>query len=129
MSRYARRVDGNQADIVRVLRARGASVEPLSRLGGGVPDLLVGFLGINLLFEVKDPEGARARGTGVPSATELTPAERDWQSAWIGQVCVINSAEEAMEYLDMIAAHSDPKFVERQREARDMQAGEEWKNG
>jgi len=64
-----RRVDVNQAAIVRALRESGASVAVLSSVGRGLPDLLVGFQGVNFLLEVKNLEGRGAR---------LTPAERDF---------------------------------------------------
>ena len=39
MARTRGRVDQNQKDIVEGLRSVGASVEILSNVGGGVPDL------------------------------------------------------------------------------------------
>jgi hypothetical protein len=36
------------------LRSAGATVQSLAGVGKGVPDLLVGFKGQTLLFEVKD---------------------------------------------------------------------------
>ena len=56
--RRAARADSNQAEIVDALRKVGASVQPIHTVGGGVPDLLVGFRGQNYLFEVKDGEKA-----------------------------------------------------------------------
>ena len=50
----AAKVDKNQTEIVEAFRKLGFSVQHLHTVGGGVPDLLVGRGGINLLVEVKD---------------------------------------------------------------------------
>jgi len=49
--------DGNHVPIVRGLRAAGRSVRELHGVGGGTPDLLVGWPGGMVLIEVKNPEG------------------------------------------------------------------------
>lgn len=91
MSIYARKVDDNQPDVVKALRAVGVRVEPrLARVGGGVPDLLCGYRGKLLLLEVKD--GAKPK-----SRRGLTPDERSWHEAWEGYpVFMVASAEEAV---------------------------------
>ena len=48
------RTDSNQSDIVKALRKAGATVQSLADVGGGCPDLLVGYFGYCILFEVKD---------------------------------------------------------------------------
>lgn len=88
----ARRVDANQAAIAAVLRQAGASVQPLHTVGGGVPDLLIGYGGRNHLFEIKD-------GSLPPSRRALTADELAWHRAWRGQVAVISSIEEALAFL------------------------------
>lgn len=63
--RFARRkADSNHQDIIQGLEQWGASVLDLSAVGGGCPDLLVGWRNINLLVEVKRPglEQVRKRG-------------------------------------------------------------------
>ena len=70
MSKYARRVDENQGDIVKALRACGATVRVVTQ-GDGIPDLLVGYNGYTILMEVKD-------GQKVPSARKLTDAEQEF---------------------------------------------------
>ncbi len=84
------RTDANQSEIVKTLRKWGVSVQPLSSVGGGVPDLLCGFRGLNVLLEVKD-ESAK------PSDKRLTPAEADWHIRWRGQVIVVESAQQALD--------------------------------
>jgi hypothetical protein len=86
------RIDANQPEIVKALRAAGASVQSLADLGRGVPDLLVGWRGINLLFEVKD-------GAKRPSARRLTPGEEQWHRRWRGQVVVVESVDDALHAL------------------------------
>jgi|SRR5215213_2600578 len=82
--RLRARVDKNQSKIVEELRAVGASVEYLHRLGRGVPDLLVGYCGVNYVMEVKD-------GDASPSRQALTPDEVKWMRNWRGQKCVVRS--------------------------------------
>lgn len=88
--RRAAKVDGNHAAIVAAIRRTGASVQSLAAVGGGVPDLLVGYLGTNLLLEVKD--GAKA-----PSKRRLTPDQVAWHSDWRGKVYVVTSPDEALD--------------------------------
>ena len=86
----ARRVDDNQASIVKALRKVGATVQPIHQIGGGCPDLLVGFRYENYLLELKD-------GAKPPSARKLTPDEEGWHKAWFGRVRVVASPQEALE--------------------------------
>ena len=90
--RRAAKVDENQPEVVKALRAAGASVQPLHAVGQGCPDLLVGFRGKNLLFEVKD--GAKA-----PSAKRLTDDQSEWHAEWRGNVFFVETAEEAIRLL------------------------------
>lgn len=104
--RHAARIDRNQPDIVKALRrVPGVTVQPLSSVGHGVPDLLVGTMlaclqcGLrakaNLLLEVKD-------GDKVPSAQVLTPDQVIWHAHWTGQVEVVKSIDEAFEVCGMV---------------------------
>lgn len=85
----AAKVDANQGEIVKVLRACGVSVQPLHMVGGGVPDLLCALLGFCFLIEVKD-------GSKVPSAQKLTPDQVTWHAAWKAPVHVANSIDAAL---------------------------------
>ncbi len=84
----AAKVDDNQRAIVAALRERGATVQLLHAVGRGCPDLLVGYRGMNLLIEVKD-------GRKPPSARQLTPDQIIWHRAWVGQVEVVESTDQA----------------------------------
>jgi hypothetical protein len=83
------KADDNQPEIVAALRGIGATVEHLHRVGGGCPDLLVGWRGGNHLIEVKD--GAKAA-----SDRKLTPAQVDWHDGWKGSAFVVTSVDEAL---------------------------------
>lgn len=74
------------------LRRCGASVQILSAVGKGCPDLLVGYRGKNYLLEVKD-------GKKKPSARRLTPDEEDFFLSWKGQVSVVREFGEAWDVI------------------------------
>lgn len=92
------RPDKTHDEVVKALRAVGASVVPLVSTGGGgwertgLPDLLVGFRGETWLFEVKGADG-KLRGTQV-----------EWARKWTGcQPLVVRSASEALSALGIVA--------------------------
>lgn len=80
MSRYARKIDANQPEIVRALRGAGCQVHSLAPLGKGAPDLLVRRAKSLFLLEVKSKNG------------DLTPDQREWHALWPVRV-VRNEAE------------------------------------
>ena len=82
--RRAAKTDANQREIIAALEAVGASVFPSFRLGGGFPDLVVGFRGVTYLLEVKTPTG------------RLTPAEARFFAQWRGHAAVVRSVDEAL---------------------------------
>ncbi len=94
--RMRARVDGNQTEIVRALRAVGATVQSLASVGKGCPDLLVGFRGQNYALEIKD-------GNKPPSARKLTPDEKRWHDEWRGRVVVVESTDDALRTIGAIA--------------------------
>jgi hypothetical protein len=87
--RLRARTDSNHGGIIKALRQHGMKVQSLAQIGNGVPDLLVGFRGCNVLLEIKD-------GDKVPSKQILTDAERSWITTWSGQVSVVTNWEEAV---------------------------------
>lgn len=87
--RRAARVDANQAEIVEVLRAVGASVWITSSIGDGGPDIVVGYRGRNFLYEIKD-------GEKYASKTRLTADEREFHESWHGIVFIVRSVDEAI---------------------------------
>ena len=92
--RTAARVDDNQAEIVKTLRAVGATVQVLSAVGKGCPDLLVGFQNTNYLMEIKD-------GKKPPSAQNLTKDEERWHRNWRGIAFVVRNTEEALAFIGL----------------------------
>jgi hypothetical protein len=79
------RADGNQQDIVDALRDMGVSVLILSQVGGGCPDLMLGWRGKNYLIEVKTPNG------------KLRPGQKEFFDTWRGRAFIVRSVEEAIE--------------------------------
>lgn len=84
MRKHAARVDDNQGAIVAALRRCGADVRDLSRVGDGLPDLLVGWRGQNFLLEIKTPRG------------ELNTRQRNFQAGWRGQTATVRTISEAL---------------------------------
>ena len=93
--RRAAKVDVNQPDIVKAVRSCGASVQALHTIGKGCPDILLGYRGINLVWELKD-------GLAVPSKQVLTPDEIDWHAGWSGDVRIVRSVAEALALLQHV---------------------------
>jgi Holliday junction resolvase len=81
------KTDRNQKDIVDALRKAGCSVQCLSTVGKGFPDLLIGFSGNNYLTEIKD---------GLKS--DLNPDQVKWHREWKGQVTTIHNMDELRRY-------------------------------
>ena len=92
----AAKIDANQEAVVTALRAAGASVQSLAGVGKGVPDLLVGYKGQTLLFEVKD-------GFKAPSARLLTEDQLRWHGNWKGgALVVVDSPDAALRMIGVI---------------------------
>ena len=84
-SYYRSRTDSNQGEIVKALRAVGCSVQDLSAVGEGCPDLLVGINGKDYLLECKSISG------------KLTSWQAIWHSQWNGRKCaVVRDVKEAL---------------------------------
>ena len=86
----AAKTDSNQAAIVAMLRTCGATVCLLHTVGRGVPDLLVGYRGHNLLVEVKTAAG------------KLNELQESWHNDWRGTAVVIKSTESVLPLLAAI---------------------------
>lgn len=80
----ARKVDGNQSEIIAALTKCGALVTDLSGVGRGVPDLLVAVGGKLYLLEAKAAKG------------KLTDAQKDWHARWSGYATVVRTPEQAL---------------------------------
>jgi hypothetical protein len=86
----AKRIDGNQNEIVKELRKLGCSVAVTSQLGNGFPDLIIGVAGENHLVELKD-------GDKPPSQRNLTKLEHQFKDTWRGKVYICCSLEEIIQ--------------------------------
>lgn len=89
------RVDENQRAVVDALRAAGASVQHLHKVGQGCPDIVVGYRGQNFLIEIKD-------GSKPPSKQGLTGPQEIWHRNWRGHAVVVNSPEAALAAIGVI---------------------------
>jgi Holliday junction resolvase len=87
--RQRAKIDDNQPEIVKALQQIGCSVQSLAACGKGVPDLLIGYRGHNILLEVKD-------GAKTASRKKLTPDQLIWHALWSGQVAVVSTVDEAL---------------------------------
>jgi Holliday junction resolvase len=89
---YAKRTDANQAEIVKTLRQAGADVYDLSKVGKGIPDLLVTFYGETILMEVK--RDAKAKFTA-----EQLKFIANWKG---GPLSRVDSPESALRVIGLI---------------------------
>ena len=87
MRQRARR-DTIHAAIVSALRDVGASVQDLAAVGGGVPDILVGYRGMNYLMEIKTPKHGTKAGTAA--------RQQEWHASWRGSAHYVRSIDEAL---------------------------------
>lgn len=87
--RTAARVDANQAEIVRALRAIGASVLYVHQLKNCF-DLLIGYRGRDFKFEIKDPAQPESK-------RQLTPGEAEFREKWRGSPYhIVETVDEAI---------------------------------
>ena len=98
--RIAARVDKNQNSIVEALRSIGVSVRITSMVGKGFGDIVCGVMTpggcrMNYIFEIKD-------GSKPPSQQLLTPQERAFFDSWKGQIDIIRSADEAVQFVSRV---------------------------
>jgi len=94
--RRAAKIDRNQPEIVAALRKAGATVEILSAVGKGCPDLLVGFRGVNTLIEVKDWQASAKDRT-------LNDNQVEWHGGWKGQVAKVETVDAALAVIGAIS--------------------------
>ena len=92
------RKDKNHAAIVNALRGVGATVADTSALGGGIPDLLAGYKGVNVWIEVKDGAGS------------LTEDQLEFIAKWRGTpVRVCRNTDEALRAIGVLP-DKGPRF-------------------
>lgn len=90
--RRAAKVDRNHGEVVNALRKVGCSVQDLSAIGKGCPDLLIGIPAVRELafMEIKD-------GSKPPCERRLTDAQVKWHARWEGYpVHIVESVSDAL---------------------------------
>lgn len=95
MIHHRRRVDQNQAEIVKALRDEGAVVFDLSPVGKGIPDILVLHNSRCMLAEIKNPSKPRLDRA-------LTPAQVRTHAEVAGTGCVVTVLHSVNDALMMI---------------------------
>lgn len=95
--RRAGRIDANQPKIVKELERIGCTVQILSGVGKGVPDLAVGHRGLTFFLEVKNPEKPKAD-------RQLTEDQLKWHIAWRGHVAVVETVADAFAAIGILVA-------------------------
>ena len=90
VNRYDAKTDENHTEIMSTFRDLGCSVFDLSAQGSGLPDLLIGVIGFNLLVEVKTEK------------TKLNKVQENFFDIWRGQKTVIRTTDEAIELIRRI---------------------------
>ena len=94
---YARKVDVNQAEIVKTLRDAGADVYILSMLGKGMPDLMVTYGGETILMEVK-----------ATAKSRYTPDQLKFIANWKGgPLSRVDSPEAALRAIGLLRVSSE----------------------
>lgn len=96
LPRYAAARDANEPEIVEALEKVGAAVVRLDASVAGLPDLLVGYRGRNVLMEVKLPPGPQ----GGTSHSPLSDDQVAFMQAWPGPAYVVRSAKQALRALE-----------------------------
>lgn len=84
------RADLNQETIVKTLRQFGCTVAILSQVGGGVPDLLCGYCGKNILIEVKNPD----------KKWKLTTQQEIFHEYWKGKIHIVESVNDVIKIFE-----------------------------
>jgi len=91
----ARRKDGNHAAIKAALEAMGASVCDVYQLPG-VLDIIVGYQGVDVRCEIKDPAQPLSK-------RNLTPAEKNVFATWKGHTpFILETVEDCRKLLKHI---------------------------
>ncbi len=103
LPRHAAHRDEYEPEVIRAFRQGGATVQPLSVKHA--PDLLVGYLGVNHLVEVKTDNA-------MPS-----PEQQAWMNAWRGEKpIVVRNAAQARKWLRMWTLELASRVTARQED-------------
>jgi hypothetical protein len=88
-----RKVDSNQSQLVKQMRKiPGLSVAHTHTVSNGFTDVVVGFRGVNYLFEIKDP-------SKPPSQRKLTPDELEFHKNWTGSIHIVETIDDVIKII------------------------------
>jgi hypothetical protein len=91
--RWDAKTDKNSSALLKSIRQiPNVSICDLSGAGGGVPDVMLGYQGANLLIEIKRPDVA-------PSQSKLNDLQVEWHDSWLGQVAVVRTLDDILEVM------------------------------
>lgn len=96
MTRYARRTDASQHDVLQALAFAGLSVRDLSRAGDGAPDALVSWDGRTACVEVKTPH--TQYGKRLNTRQVAWRDGDDTRRPWAGEYVVLRTAKDALDW-------------------------------
>ena len=92
---YAKRVDLNHQEIVKMLRSLGATVFDASRMGQGFPDLVVGYNHKHtVLVEIKSGEKKKFTQAQLKFMA-------DWKGSAVTRINDVDGAIRLIKVLDM----------------------------
>lgn len=90
MPKHGGQRDSNQAEIMKAANEiPGCTAIDLGAFGCGMPDILIGWRGQNLLAEIKRPKG------------KLNALQVEWHKEWTGQVRIIRSVDDLLKLLKL----------------------------
>jgi hypothetical protein len=95
MTYYAKRVDSNQKEIVKVFKDLGCSVFDTSRIGQGFPDLVIGKNQKTVLVEIKSSTSAK-----YSAAQDLFMM--NWRGSTVVRINDIDGAIRLVKLLDNV---------------------------
>lgn len=110
MPKHAGRNDRNHTPIVHHLKSLGYSVQSLSSVGGGCPDIMVAtflyfngrHIPTNLIFEIKVEEATIKRikkKLENPIVQSTDSVQIAWHKTWTGQKALVSSVGEILTIL------------------------------
>lgn len=95
MGKFAKRIDENQNLIVDEFRKRGALVEITSTVGKGFPDIIVMYMGIVKLVEIKTESG------------KLTRVQKEWHDIHKAYVTIVRNVSDVKNLLLDMAINAE----------------------
>jgi Holliday junction resolvase len=99
---YASRVDNNHKEIVIALKEAGASIIDMAKLGGGLPDLIVGYKGQTFLVEIKNLKTQYGRAG-------LNKNQKKWLQEWTGgPFSMVTDVESALRAIGFVKEEISP---------------------